>query len=159
MNRARSFFWLATIFLSGLILAAIFLAPLLEEKKPALSALIYHLFSSVCHQRAERSFSWLGRPLAVCSRCLGFYAGFFASALSYPLWPRRLVRWLESRPSLILVAASLMIVDATGGLLGLWWTPLGLRLTSGALWAVFLPAFWFRALAELNRTQKTGAGQ
>lgn len=159
MNRARSFFWLATIFLSGLILAGIFLAPLLQEKKPAFSALIYHLFSSVCHQRAERSFSCLGRPLAVCSRCLGIYAGFFASALSYPLWPRRLVRWLESRPSLILVAAGPLIVDATGGLLGLWRTPLVIRLASGGVWAAFLPAFWFRALAELDRRKKSDPGQ
>ncbi|RFT16125.1 MAG: Uncharacterized protein OP8BY_2131 [Candidatus Saccharicenans subterraneus] len=155
MNRTQSLFWLGTIFLSGLILAGTFLAPLLQEKNPAWSAFIYHLFSSVCHQKVERSFFWLDRPLAVCSRCLGFYAGFFISALSYPLWSRRLVRWLESRPSLILVAAIPLIVDATGGLLGLWWTPLGIRLASGILWAAFLPAFWFRALAELNRTKKS----
>ncbi|MCR4409201.1 MAG: DUF2085 domain-containing protein [Candidatus Saccharicenans sp.] len=159
MNRTQSRFWLATVFLSGLILAGIFLAPFLQEKNPAWSAFIYHLFSSVCHQKAERCFFWLGRPLAVCSRCLGFYAGFFISALSYPLWPRRLVHRLESRPSLILVAAGPMILDATGGLLGLWWTPLGLRLASGALWAAFLPVFWFRALAELKRTRKSETDQ
>ncbi len=158
MIRARSFFWLATLFFSGLVLAGIFLAPWLKGKNPAFSDFIYHLFSSVCHQRAERSFFWYGQQLAVCSRCLGFYAGFFLSTMAYPLWPPRLLRWLESRPLLILVAASPLIVDASGGLLGLWWTPLGLRLASGALWAVFLPVFWFRALAGLTQGKKTDPG-
>ncbi|MCX8160500.1 MAG: DUF2085 domain-containing protein [Candidatus Saccharicenans sp.] len=152
MSRFKTLIWLATVFFSGLILSGIFLAPLLQEKSPALSAFIYHLFSTICHQRVERSFFWLGQQLAVCSRCLGFYAGFFLSALAYPLWPHRLVRWLESRPSLILVAAGPLIVDATGGLLGLWWTTLSLRLASGVLWAVFLPFFWFRALFNLSGT-------
>ncbi|MDI6698055.1 MAG: DUF2085 domain-containing protein [Candidatus Saccharicenans sp.] len=149
-NRLRILFWLATLIFSFLILAGIFLAPLLGGKSPAVSAFLYHLFSSVCHQRPERSFSWFGRPLAVCSRCLGFYAGFFFSVLTYPLWPGRLIKWLETRPSLILVAAGPLIVDAVGGLLGLWWTPPGLRLATGALWSTFLPVFWFRALNGLK---------
>lgn len=149
-NRLRILFWLATLISSSLILAGIFLAPLLRGKSPAVSAFLYHLFSSVCHQRPERSFSCFGWPLAVCSRCLGFYAGFFFSVLTYPLWPGRLAKWLETRPSLILVAAGPLILDGVGGLLGLWWTPLGLRLATGALWSAFLPVFWFRALNSLK---------
>ncbi|MGQ9801632.1 MAG: DUF2085 domain-containing protein [Candidatus Saccharicenans sp.] len=145
--------------LSALVLAGIFLAPYLHESRPAWSAFIYHLFSPVCHQRPERSFFILGQPLAVCSRCLGFYSGFFLGLLIYPWLSDRLVRRLEKRPVIILVAAGPLVVDALGGLLGLWWTPSGLRLATGFLWAVFLPVFWLKALRELkpgNKADSTG---
>jgi len=151
MNRLKLLLWLATLLISGLLLTGIFLAPLLRGKSPVASVFIYQLFSSVCHQRPERSYFWLGQPLSVCSRCLGFYAGFFFSLLTYPLWPGRIIKWLESRPALILVAAVPLIVDATGGLLQLWWTPLWFRLITGALWAAFLPVFWLRALYDLTQ--------
>ncbi|MCR4396200.1 MAG: DUF2085 domain-containing protein [Candidatus Saccharicenans sp.] len=152
-HRLQMVFWLASLLLTTLILAGIFLAPLLHEIRPAWSSFIYHLFSAVCHQRPERSFFIMGQPLAVCSRCLGFYTGFFLGLLFYPWLPVRLLCRLETRPIIILVAAGPLVGDALGNLLGLWWTPLGLRLATGLLWALFLPVFWLKALRELQPVQ------
>lgn len=58
-----------------LLLAAIYAAPLLPG--------IYLVFGAVCHQAPARCFTWLGRPLPVCARCLGLYTGVLAAAL----WP------------------------------------------------------------------------
>lgn len=153
-NRIQPIFWLSSLFLSGLLLAGIFLAPYLHESRPAWSAFLYQLFSSVCHQRPERSFFILGQPLAVCSRCLGFYSGFFLSLFFYPWLPARLVSNLENRPVIILVSAGPLTLDALGGLLGLWGTPAELRMVTGFAWAVFLPIFWLKALRELSPKNK-----
>jgi uncharacterized membrane protein len=46
---------------------------------------VYFFFSGVCHQMPDRSFHLWGKPLAVCSRCSGAYAGFLAGSLAFPL--------------------------------------------------------------------------
>ncbi|MCU7490213.1 MAG: DUF2085 domain-containing protein [Ignavibacteria bacterium] len=38
-------------------------------------------YSHVCHQITEKTIFILGRPLLVCSRCFGIYAGLFAASL------------------------------------------------------------------------------
>ncbi|MBC7348531.1 MAG: DUF2085 domain-containing protein [Candidatus Aminicenantes bacterium] len=156
-NRIQIILWLGSLLLSALILAGIFLAPYLRESRPAWSVFLYHLFSSVCHQRPERSFFLQGQPLAVCSRCLGFYSGFFLGLLSYPWLPSALVRRLENRAIIILVAAVPLVVDALGGLLGLWWSPPELRLVTGLLWALFLPVFWLKALRQVKPGKTAGS--
>ena len=42
-------------------------------------------FAGVCHQIPERSFHLWGEPAAVCSRCLGVYAGFLMGTAGFPL--------------------------------------------------------------------------
>jgi uncharacterized membrane protein len=39
------------------------------------AALVYGAGARVCHQRPERCFRVAGRPLPVCARCTGLYAG------------------------------------------------------------------------------------
>jgi uncharacterized membrane protein len=55
------------------------------------AAIVYEIGARVCHQRPERCFRTAGRPLPVCARCTGLYAGgaigasaalLFGSALS-----------------------------------------------------------------------------
>jgi uncharacterized membrane protein len=55
---------------TGLGCSAILLAPLLENQA------LYNLFSSICHQKPERSWFLAGHPLPVCIRCASIYSGF-----------------------------------------------------------------------------------
>ena len=50
-------------------------APVLLSFGRAESAALYAAFAPLCHQAAERSWTVLGYPLAVCIRCFGFYCG------------------------------------------------------------------------------------
>ena len=62
--------------------AAIFVivaAPTLLSYGRPESAALYAAFASLCHQAPERSWTVLGYPLAVCTRCFGFYCGVFAA--------------------------------------------------------------------------------
>jgi uncharacterized membrane protein len=39
------------------------------------AAIVYGIGARVCHQRPDRCFRTAGRPLPVCARCTGLYAG------------------------------------------------------------------------------------
>ncbi len=54
-------------------------APVLLSFGRAESAALYAAFAPLCHQAAERSWTVLGYPLAVCIRCFGFYCGVFGA--------------------------------------------------------------------------------
>lgn len=57
----------------GALLSA---GPALDTASPALrlaGAGIHLVGHRLCHQRADRSFTWRGRPLPVCGRCTGLY--------------------------------------------------------------------------------------
>lgn len=149
MNKQSLVFWLFTLFLSAFILAAIFAAPLLRSSGLHSANFIYLAFSSVCHQIPERSYHLAGNPLAVCSRCLGVYAGFFTGILVYPLLPRQTVKWAEKRGYLIILTSIPLLIDAAGGILRLWISPLPLRSITGFVWAFSFPVYWFKALFEL----------
>jgi uncharacterized membrane protein len=78
--------YLSLLLLSLSWLGAIIAAPYLMANKHLTSSLIlYQCFSAFCHQLPERSFHYLGYPLAVCSRCAAIYGGFVAGLLFYPL--------------------------------------------------------------------------
>ncbi|AXC11421.1 hypothetical protein ACPOL_2091 [Acidisarcina polymorpha] len=42
---------------------------------------IFAFFSKLCHQHADRSFSFFGARMAVCVRCLGIYSGTAVGSL------------------------------------------------------------------------------
>ncbi len=97
---------------AALWVAAIMLAPLaIASGQGPLSlgaAGIYAAGARVCHQRPDRCFRLHGRPLAVCARCTGLYAGaalagplalFLASGLSSRR--ARLIAALAALPTLI----------------------------------------------------------
>ena len=142
--------WLLVLFGSFMWNAALFVAPALRHHAPQISALIYAVFSPVCHQLPERSFFFRGFPLAVCGRCLGIYLGFSAGTILYPFLCR------FNRPSLpatsIFVLFSLPIgLDSTGIFLGLWASPIGLRLAVGLIWGAVLPFYLITGLYEASR--------
>lgn len=63
--------------------AAIVIAPLaIASDRPVLSigaAGLYAAGARICHQRPERGFWIHGRPMPVCARCSGLYAGAAAA--------------------------------------------------------------------------------
>lgn len=80
-------------------------------------------FALVCHQRPERSFSFFGGSVAVCSRCLGIYLGAALGLLF------RSSRTIASR--LLIAAAALNLLDAGGELSGLHGNWRGVRFVLG----------------------------
>ena len=84
---------------------------------PATAAIIYFLFSPVCHQTPERSFALLGFPLAVCHRCCGIYLGLFLGSLMKNPWMHRSP---VTRRRWILAATIPLALDALLPYAGLW---------------------------------------
>lgn len=128
---------------------AIFLAPGLESRGSGRAAgFLYALFSPTCHQIPERCFAFRGQPLAVCGRCLGVYVGFLGGLLAYPFL--RGFRRLELPHARTFLLLSMPIaVDAFGGLLRVWASPIGWRFATGFVWGVVLPFYFITGLAEL----------
>jgi uncharacterized membrane protein len=150
MNKSEKLSWLFTFFISGLILSGVFLAPLFYERHPILSRFIYLLYSPFCHQQPARSYFLLSHQLAVCSRCLGIYSGFFLSVILYPFWKKTFKQWINSRPGLIIIMGIPMGIDFFINLVGIWSSPLFIKTLSGFIWAAILPFFWFKATSELS---------
>lgn len=57
------------------ILLAAFAEPLLLGVTPVAAAVIGRPLSILCHRDPTRTIFMLGRPLGICLRCLGIYAG------------------------------------------------------------------------------------
>jgi uncharacterized membrane protein len=129
-------------------LSAIFLAPYLRSRSPAWSALLYSLFSPVCHQIPGRSFTFDGYPLAVCGRCLGIYTGFLAGLIVYP-FARGFSR-ISLPPGRLFFLLSVPVgLDFADGFARIWASPIGLRFAVGALWGVLLPFYFITGVSGL----------
>jgi len=114
-------------------LGVIFLPPWLAATGHSFSAIsLYRGLSGICHQIPERSFSWLGSPLAVCARCTGIYFGFVIGLMLYPFCRR--VNDLTI-PALVWlpVAALPMLVDVCGDYIGLFKNTFFSRTATGLL--------------------------
>jgi len=78
-----SVFQIDYIFLSNLVLSSVILVLTLLNialKRPYLA-----LFFG-CHQRIDRSFRLLKKPLPICSRCSGIYLGILINIAVNYLW-------------------------------------------------------------------------
>ncbi|MGE5682144.1 MAG: DUF2085 domain-containing protein, partial [Bacillota bacterium] len=76
------FVWFTGVFLNVLV-------PFIEF--PAGVYLFGELcYSHVCHQISEKTIFIFGRPLLVCSRCFGIYAGLFAASFVSLFFPFRI---------------------------------------------------------------------
>jgi uncharacterized membrane protein len=133
--------------------AGIFLAPYLRSRSSPWQALVYAVYTPVCHQAASRSFHFLGHPLAVCARCLGIYLGFLAGLVAYPLFRDfRRVR-LPSARAFLSVSAPI-VLDTLANLCRLWSTPHLVRFATGVLWGTILPFYFITGIAELVLARK-----
>lgn len=95
-------------------LALVAVPPLLAWTGSGLAALPHALLHTVCHQIPERSFHWLGAPLAACHRCTGLYVGF---TLGVALWPhlRGAAARLDANPRWIAAFFVPLLVDVLVG--------------------------------------------
>ncbi|MDR8393082.1 DUF2085 domain-containing protein [Aliifodinibius sp. S!AR15-10] len=80
----------------------------------------HKMFRTLCHQDPSRSFWINGKPMAVCARCYGIYAGFSLFWLSIPLLGKINSDFFRYTKKMLLVAILLNIVDVVGNLLGFW---------------------------------------
>jgi uncharacterized membrane protein len=130
----------------SLIIAAPLLQDFSDNTRP-LAALLYRLFSRICHQLDERSYHLDRHAWAVCIRCSAIYFAFLAGLCCYPL-----VRRFDNRtiPSLLwLMAASFpMLVDVGFSVLGIHESTSITRLVSGACFGIVLPFFILPPLVD-----------
>jgi len=97
----------------------------------------------ICHRLPERSLWLMGAPLGVCARCSAIYFGFGLGVLC--AWRAGAGR--AARGWLIGVVPT--AVDGALALLGVWDSPLGLRLVSGALAGASLARLLWPVYLEL----------
>lgn len=77
------------------------------------------LFRGVCHQIPIRSFTFMGEPMAVNSRCFGVFTGLWTGWMLIPL----LMRFTSEKKwplFFLLFAALLQIIDYSGNFFLLW---------------------------------------
>ncbi len=111
--------------------------------------LIYHLFSAVCGQHPDHTWTSAGVPLPCCQRCLGLYAGAaVAMALHGWLKPRLTGRFLEVHGLFLLVMAPF----------GFHWLPQGpvLRTLTGILFGFGVVTFLWLPLAARITEESAG---
>jgi uncharacterized membrane protein len=147
-HRAR----LLLISLSGAFALSIVAAPLFAgHSHPLLGALLYLIFSPVCHQLPQRSFVLQGYSWAVCHRCAGIYFGLFAGSFLPARW------WVCSLPTrrrrqLVLAAATPLLLDVILPYAGLWTNTAGSRFISGFLFGGAMMALLLPGIAEFLST-------
>lgn len=110
-------------------------------------------FRGLCHQDPERSFWLNGTPMAVCSRCFGIYAGFFASWMLFPMASRGLQRINGYKRWLLVGIVLLNLIDIIGNFVGLWQNTLASRFLMGALigvTVVLILGYEFIGTKQLN---------
>jgi uncharacterized membrane protein len=81
----------------------------------------------------ERSFWLNSQPMAVCSRCVGIYAGFAFGWLLLPIWSMNRFTKDWSMEKIALVVLIINFVDIIGNILGFWENTLVSRLALGSL--------------------------
>lgn len=124
-------------------LLMIFAAPLLETLGgiyESISDFIYIFFSKVCHQDDLRSFHLFGHKIAVCSRCVWIYSGFFLGVVMYPV--RNRIANFDT-PSLIylFIPSALLFLDVILDMTGILQNSFFSRSATGFLTGLVLPFF------------------
>lgn len=128
-------------------LALIFIAPFLRSLDIPANSFIYAIFSPICHQNPSRCFYLFGYPLAVCTRCLGIYFGFFLGTLIFPVVngfkskraPKNLIFFIFTVP---------IVIDTLGNMFHLWQTSDWLRYVIGFIWGTLLPYYFIVGISE-----------
>jgi uncharacterized membrane protein len=128
-----SLIWLVMIFLAPLIMNS-------GELPSRISSFIYVFFSKVCHQEDSRSFHLAGHKLAVCSRCVWIYAGFFIGVLIYP-FKYKLNNISPPSVWLLIIAIFFLICDVLSDSLGIIENTYLSRSLTGFLIGIVLPLY------------------
>jgi len=128
-------------------MSGIFLAPFLKSHSQTWGEFIYAVFSPVCHQVSERSFFVFGFPLAVCTRCLGIYAGCLLGMMLYPII-QGFADTATPKIRLFVLITSPIALDTLGNFFSIWKTTPWLRVTIGFTWGVILPFYFISGLGD-----------
>ncbi len=131
------------LILGGAVLwcIAIVAAPLcIAEGGPVgfLGVVQYKFFHPICHQLDDRSFHILGKPLAVCVRCMAIYSGFLVGVLLYPCVGRR-VRNGASQRAVLLLSVVPMLLDVLLDVIGIHQSTILTRCMSGGIFGLIVP--------------------
>ena len=146
LHRSRSFRARAVLVSAwGGVCALILAAPLLAlHSRPRAAAIVYTLFSPICHQRPERSFLLSGFPLAVCHRCCGMYLGLFLGSMLGGLAPDS----PRARRACMLAAVLPIALDLLASLAGLWTSTCVSRFSTGLLFGALVSPLLAHGFAE-----------
>jgi uncharacterized membrane protein len=144
--------------LMGIVLwiILIVLAPYLKSQSSFLAKFIYAVFAPTCHQIPSRCFHIFGHPMAVCSRCMGIYAGFFLGTVVFPF-----IRGFSApsfpRARAIILFSVPMAIDVAGHLSGMWSSSNATRFLTGVLWGIILPFYFIAGISDyfLRRNQRS----
>lgn len=136
--------------LLGIILwiSAVFAAPYLKHQSSIYGDLIYAIYSPTCHQIPSRCLTFYGKPLAVCTRCLGIYVGFFLGTVLFPLLRGFSSGRLPSAKVLALLSIPI-VIDTAGNLVAFWASPHWLRLATGLIWGIILPFYFIPGIVDI----------
>lgn len=113
------------------------------------SSAIYLVFSNVCHQMPERSFSLLGFPFAICHRCFGIYLGLVIGSLVPVAFSTP-----EKRRIWIAAASLPLLIDTALPFTGIGNNVPCSRLLTGLLFGIMLASFFVQGIMELARTAR-----
>lgn len=157
--------WLLCVNTLALIYAGLpWLSPLARcAGHPLIGAIIFRIYTPLCHQKPERSFFVCGHQVAFCHRCVSLYGGVAALGLLFGL-----VRRFVPPAPLWLGGALLLPIILDGGthfaadIVGAWLRPGGdaigtlnfwLRMVTGGLAALALAITVFpRVERDLGRS-------
>ena len=156
--------WLLCVNTLALIYAGLpWLSPLATcAGHPLIGAIIFRIYTPLCHQKPERSFFVCGHQVAFCHRCASLYGGVAALGLLFGLLRRHVPPaplWLGGALLLpiVLDGGSHLIADVLGGGLRPGGDAIGtlnfwLRMLTGALAALGL------AITVFPRVERDLAG-
>jgi len=150
MRRRAIYVWSIAVFLVGLVVFLILLAPFAEANGfSGISSPIYKFFSFLCHQMPSRSFFLENHSFAVCSRCFGIYFGLFSGLILYPFF--RSIEETEPLPRFWLFLALIpMAIDWSLGFFGIWENTHFSRFMTGLIVGITCAIFIIPALVELT---------
>lgn len=114
------------------------LAPLAKcSGHPLIGALLFRLYTPLCHQLPERSFFVCGHQVAFCHRCAAMYTAIVVAGLLFALARRHI------RPTSLKVAGLLLLPILLDGGTHMIADLLGLGFRGGGD-AIGTPNFWLR---------------
>src|SRR5437867_264754 len=138
-------------FVFGMVCALMLIAPLLAYRSHLLgAAIVYMIFSPVCHQIHERSFSLFGYPWAVCHRCSGIYFGMFL-ALLLRLDPPRILKDLHLQKFWVIGATLPLALDVLLPFAGIWNSTPFSRLLTGLIFGQMASSLLAPAISDFLR--------
>jgi uncharacterized membrane protein len=134
----------------SVVCAAFLAAPLLEATGHKwAAALLYALFSPVCHQSPSRSFAFFGHSWAVCHRCSGIYSGLLLGSL-VPFGWNSILQSPRLRRLWVICGTAPLLIDVMLQWSGIRTNTAVSRSLTGLLFGAMLSSLVLPALAEFR---------